>query len=363
MTKINRRSFVKGAAIGAVAAPLATPALAQERIEMAIVATWGRDFPGLGTGAQRYAQTIQDISGGRIQVSYYAAGERVGAFDSFDEVASGNAQGYHAADYYWKGRHPGYGYFTAVPFGLTYTEMNAWIRHGGGQELWDELAGEYGLKAIPAGSTGCQAGGWFNKEINSADDFNGLKMRIPGLGGDVIGKLGGSPVTVPGGQIYENLVSGAIDATEWVGPYNDYFMKFYEAAQYYYTGGMHEPGGGLAFGMNLDFWNGLSDYEKSIIEAACNEEHAASHEENIAKNGEFLAKLANDHGVKIRAFNDDIWDAFGEAAEEVFEEARDHSELAARIYDATLKARGEIGAWTALSDTAYVQKRNNVLGG
>ena len=235
MTKINRRSFVKGAAIGAVAAPLATPALAQERIEMAIVATWGRDFPGLGTGAQRYAQTIQDISGGRIQVSYYAAGERVGAFDSFDEVASGNAQGYHAADYYWKGRHPGYGYFTAVPFGLTYTEMNAWIRHGGGQELWDELAGEYGLKAIPAGSTGCQAGGWLNKEINSADDFNGLKMRIPGLGGDVIGKLGGSPVTVPGGQIYENLVSGAIDATEWVGAWNDEIMKFYEAAKFYYT--------------------------------------------------------------------------------------------------------------------------------
>ena len=166
MTKINRRSFVKGAAIGAVAAPLATPALAQERIEMAIVATWGRDFPGLGTGAQRYAQTIQDISGGRIQVSYYAAGERVGAFDSFDEVASGNAQGYHAADYYWKGRHPGYGYFTAVPFGLTYQEMNAWIRHGGGQDLWDELAGEFGLKAIMAGSTGTQAGGWFNKEIN-----------------------------------------------------------------------------------------------------------------------------------------------------------------------------------------------------
>ena len=261
MTKMNRRSFVKGAAIGAVAAPLAAPALAQERIEMAIVATWGRDFPGLGTGAQRYAQTIQDLSGGRIQVSYYAAGERVGAFDSFDEVASGNAQGYHAADYYWKGRHPGWGYFTAVPFGLTYSEMNAWIRHGGGQELWDELAGEFGLKCIMAGSTGTQAGGWFNKEINSADDFNGVKMRIPGLGGDVIGKLGGSPVTVPGGLIYENLVSGAIDATEWVGAWNDEIMKFYEAAKYYYYPGMHEPASQLAAGFNASFWGSLSDVD------------------------------------------------------------------------------------------------------
>ena len=360
MTKINRRSFVKGAAVGAVAAPLATPALAQERIEMAIVATWGRDFPGLGTGAQRYAQTIQDISDGRIQVSYYAAGERVGAFDSFDEVASGNAQGYHAADYYWKGRHPGYGYFTAVPFGLTYSEMNAWIRYGGGQELWDELAGEYGLKAIPCGSTGCQAGGWFNKEIKSADDFNGLKMRIPGLGGDVIGKLGGSPVTVPGGQIYENLVSGAIDATEWVGAWNDEIMKFYEAAKYYYTSGMHEPGSMIAAGFNAKFWADLSDTDRAIIQTAATAENEMMMSEYNGKSGAALERLKTDHGVQIRSFNDDVWDSLAEAADEVFEEARAHSDLADRIHVSFEKARDEIGGWIGLSAGEFLNQRNRI---
>lgn len=360
MSILNRRNFVKGACIGAVVAPLATPALAQERIEMAIVATWGRDFPGLGTGAQRYAQSIQDISGGRIQVSYYAAGERVGAFDSFDEVASGNAQGYHAADYYWKGRHPGFGYFTSVPFGLTYLEMNAWIRHGGGQELWDELSSQFGLKAIMAGSTGTQAGGWFNKEINSPEDFNGLKMRIPGLGGDVIAKLGGSPVTVPGGQIYENLVSGAIDATEWVGAWNDEIMKFYEAAKYYYTSGMHEPGSMIAAGFNQKFWNDLTDTDRAIISAAATSENELMMTEYSGNSGPALARLKNDHGVEIRSFNDDVWDALAGAAEEVFEETRAHSDLAARIHDSCIKSRTEVGAWLGTSTGEYLLQRNRI---
>jgi TRAP-type mannitol/chloroaromatic compound transport system substrate-binding protein len=330
---------------------------------MAIVSTWPRDFPGLGIPAQRLAARIEELTDGEIKVSYFAAGERVGAFDSFDEVASGNAQGYIGADYYWTGKHAGWAPFTAVPFGLTSTEIDAWIKYGGGQELWDELAGSFGLKNFACGNTGVQMGGWFNKEIESVDDLKGLKMRIPGLGGDVLTKLGASTVSLPGGQIYENLVSGAIDATEWVGPYNDYFMKFYEAAKYYYYPGMHEPGAQLALGMNASWWGSLSKNHQAIIQAACNEENARTMAETNANNGEYLGRLINDHGVVLKEFNDDIYESFGEAAEEVFEEARDHSELAARIYDATLKARSEIGAWTALSDTAYVQKRNNVLGG
>ena len=157
---------------------------------MVMVSTWPRDFPGLGTGAQRLAKRISDMTDGRIQVQSHAAKERVGAFDSFDEVASGNAQAYHAADYYWKGKHLGWAYFTTVPFGPTYTEVNAWIRFGGGQALWDELAGDFGLKCMMAGNTGEQMGGWFNKEINSADDFKGLKMRIPGLGGKIYKAIG-----------------------------------------------------------------------------------------------------------------------------------------------------------------------------
>jgi TRAP-type mannitol/chloroaromatic compound transport system substrate-binding protein len=360
---MERRKFLTGAAVAGAATTLAAPSVAQGKKEMVIVSTWPRDFPGLGLPAQRLAARITELTDGEIDVKYFAAGERVGAFDSFDEVASGNAQAYIAADYYWKGKHAGWSAFTAIPFGLTYTEMDAWIKYGGGQELWDEVAGEFGLKNFACGNTGVQMGGWFNKEINSADDFKGLKMRIPGLGGDVLAKLGASPVSLPGGQIYENLTSGAIDATEWVGPYNDYFMKFYEAAKYYYFPGMHEPGAQLAFGMNGEFWGGLSDNHKAIIEAACNEENARTMAETNANNGAFLNKLVNDHGVQVREFNDDVYDAFGEAAAEVLEEARDHSPLAKKIMDGFVAARSEIGSWTALSDMAYVQKRNRVLNG
>lgn len=365
---MKRREFLKagsvaaGAAAVTAASSLPAPALAQSRTSMVIVSTWPRDFPGLGTGAQRFAQRVSDMSEGKIQVEYFSAGERVGAFDSFDEVASGNAQAYHAADYYWKGKHPGWAYFTSVPFGLTYTEMNAWIRFMGGQQLWDELSTDFGLKCLMCGSTGVQMGGWFNKEINSADDLKGLKMRIPGLGGDVMAKLGASPVSLPGGQIYENLVSGAIDATEWVGPWNDFAMKFYEAAKYYYYPGFHEPGSMLALGMNKDWWEALSASDKLIVEAAASMENDVLMAEYNANNGTFLRKLIEEQGVELRDFNDDVYDSFGEAAEEVFEEARAHSDLANRIHESFAAARADVGGWANLADAAYVAQRNRVLG-
>ncbi|MEC9347945.1 MAG: TRAP transporter substrate-binding protein [Pseudomonadota bacterium] len=360
---MDRRNFLKGAALAGVGtAALAAPAIAQGGKTMTIVSTWPRDFPGLGVSAQRVAARIAELSEGRIKTEYFAAGERVGAFDVFDEVASGNSQAYIGADYYWVGKHPGLAYFTSVPFGMTTIEWNAWIKFKDGQALWDELSGSFGIKSLPVGATGTQAGGWFNKEINSREDLKGLKMRIPGLGGSVMSKLGVSTVSLPGGQIYENLVSGAVDATEWVGPYNDYFMKFYEAAKYYYTAGMHEPGGGLAFGMNASFWGSLTNWEKAIIEAACYEEHAAQFEEACANNGAYLTKLVNDHGVQIRDFSDDVWDAFGEAAAEVFEETRAHSALAAKIDDSFQAALREIGGAMAQFEVRFVNQRNRVLG-
>ena len=357
-----RKASIAGAATAAAASTLPAPAIAQKRIDMVIVSSWGRDFPGLGTGAQRLAKKIQDTSDGRIQVQYFAANERVGAFDAFDEVASGNAQAYHSADYYWKGKHLGWAYFTAVPFGLSYTEMNAWIRFGGGQQLWDELAAEFGLKCVMAGNTGCQMGGWFNKEINSADDLKGLKMRIPGLGGDVMAKLGASPVSIPGGQIYENLVSGAIDATEWVGPWNDSFMKFYEAAKYYYYPGMHEPGSMLALGMNKKWWDGLSKSDQAIIEGAAAHENDMMMAEYNMKSGSALTKLITEQGVKLREFNDDVYDSFAEAAEEVFAGVRAHSPLAKKIDASFVAARKDLGGWSKISDQAFLSQRNRALG-
>lgn len=363
---MDRRSFLRTSALGgtaAAASTLAAPAIAQGGgKQLTIVSTWPRDFPGLGTSAQRLAQSITDMSDGAFNVEYFAAGERVGAFDVFDEVASGNSQAYIGAEYYWSGKHPGFNYFTSVPFGMSTEEWTAWIMFGGGQELWDELSGEFGLKCLTCGSTGTQAGGWFNKEMESPDDFKGLKMRIPGLGGQVMSKLGASTVSLPGGQIYENLVSGAIEATEWVGPYNDYFMKFYEAAKYYYTGGVHEPGGGLGFGMNKSWWEGLSSTEQAILRAACHQEHVAAHSEAWAKNGEYMKKLVDEQGVEVRAFNDDIWDAFGEASAEVFEEVRDHSELAAKIDTGFQEKLREIGGTIAGFQGTFINQRNRVLG-
>jgi len=364
---MERREFIKTAGAGAIAAGAllagGAPAVhAQKTIEITIVTTWPRDFPGLGTGAQRFAQRLTDMTDGRMKVNYFAAGERVKAFDSFDEVASGNAQMYHGAEYYWKGKHAGFPYFCSVPFGLTYSEMNSWIRFGGGQELWDKLGAEFGVKGLMCGNTGSQMGGWFRKEINSPDDLKGLKMRIPGIGGDVMAKLGASPVSLPGGQIYENLISGSIDATEWVGPWNDGFMKFYEAAKYYYYPGMHEPGSMLCIGINKKWWDGLSKSDQMIIEAAASMENDVMMAEFNARNGEALNKLVTEQGVQLREFNDDVYEAFGEAAAEVFEETRKHSELAANIHDSFAKARDEVGSWMKISDQAYLNKRNQVLG-
>ena len=363
---MKRRGFLKKAAAGATgvaAATVAAPAIAQGSREVVMVSTWPRDFPGLGTGAQRIAQALTDMTEGRLQVQYFAGGERVKPFDSFDEVASGNAHIYHAAEYYWKGKHPGFAYFTAVPFGMTAIEMSSWIRWMGGQELWDELSGEFGLKCLMAGNTGVQMGGWFRKEIDSADDLKGLKMRMPGLGGDVLAKLGASPVSLPGSQIYENLISGAIDATEWVGPWNDSFLKFYEAAKYYYYPGMHETGSVLSMGFNRAFWDSLSKTDRLIVEAACAKGHEDMYSEYNAKNGEWLDKLINEQGVQLRKFSDDVADAFGEATEEVFEDVvRGHSPLARRIDEHFQKSMRTVGAWLSIADGEYTRQRNRVLG-
>jgi len=362
---MQRRNLLKSgvaAALGTAASIVSAPAISSARVEINLVTTWPRDFPGVGTGAQRFAKSLADLSDGRIKVNYFAAGERVKAFDALDEVASGNAQMYHGADYYWKGKHPGWSYFCAVPFGLTYTEFNAWMRFGGGEALHDELAANFGVKCLPCGNTGVQMGGWFRKEMHSADDFKGLKMRMPGLGGDVLARLGASPVSLPGGQIYENLMSGAIDATEWVGPWNDSFMKFYEAARYYYYPGMHEPGSSLSLGINKKFWDGLSKTDQLIIRAAAETENSLMMSEFNAKNGAYLAKLINEHGVKLRRFSDDTYDSFGEAAQDVFAEVRAHSALASRIHDSFLHAREEIGGWSKISDVEFMRQRNRVLG-
>ena len=362
---IKRRSFLKKAAAGTAgvaAATVAAPAIAQGRQDVVMVSTWPRDLASLGTNAQRFAQRLTDMSDGRLNVQYFAANERVKAFDSFDEVASGNAQIYHAAEYYWKGKHPGFSYFASVPFGMIAPECDAWIRWMGGQELWDELGAEFGVKGFVGGTSGVQMGGWFRKEMNSVDDFKGLKFRIPGLGGDVLAKLGASPVSLPGGQIYENLISGAIDGTEWAGPFMDSAMKFWEVAKYYYYPGLHEPGTIVGFGVNKAWYDGLSKADQAMVEACCVQTHFELYSEVNAKNGEWLNKFITEQGVELKKFNEDIIDAFGEATEEVFEEVRQHSELTRRIDDSFRASRATVANWISIAESEYFIQRNRVLG-
>ena len=295
-------------------------------------------------------------------MQYFAADERVGAFAAFDEVASGNAQIYHAATYYWKGKHPGLNYFSSVPFGMIVPEFEGWMRWLGGQELFDEITAEFGIKGILGGNTGVQMGGWFRKEINSVDDMQGLKFRMPGLGGDVLAKLGASPVSLPGSQVYENLISGAIDGTEWATPFMDSSMKFWEVAKYYYYPGLHEPGTALTFGMNKSWWDSLPKSDQTLIEGLCHQTNFDLYTESTAKSGEWLHKFITEQGVELRKFNEDIIDAFGEATQEVFEEVRQHSPLAKKIDDSFRQSMASLAGWLSVAEIEYFSQRNRVLG-
>lgn len=376
---MKRRDFLKtGAVLGAGAIALsacgkeedkaespAAPAVAKNKRELKMVTTWPKNFPGLGTGAQRVADQITAMSDGSLTVKLYAAGELVPAMQSFDAVSSGSADMYHGADYYWQGKHKAYNFFTAVPFGLTAAEMDAWLNFGGGQELWDELGKGFGVKGFACGNTGVQMGGWFNKEINTLEDYKGLKIRMPGLGGEVLRRIGAAAVTLPGGEIFPSLQSGAIDATEWVGPWNDLAFGFYKVTKYYYYPGFHEPGSTLSMGMNWGIWDSLSADHKAIVANACQAENNRMFSEYNAKNGDSLDTLITEHNVELRRQSDDILKSIGTAADEVLAEVGATDALSGKVYNSFMDFRKKAMGWTSLSETAYTAARalDKKLGG
>ena len=362
---MDRRSFLKTGTVGAVAAgtvALAAPAIAQGTQQVKMVTTWPRNFPGLGTGAQRVADRITAATGGRIEVKLFAAGELVPAFESFDAVSSGSAEMYHGADYYWQGKHKGFNFFTAVPLGFTAQELEAWMHFGGGQQLWDELAARFGVKCFLAGNTGVQMGGWFRNQITSLDDMKGLKMRMPGLGGEVLRQIGATAVALPGGEIFPALQAGTIDATEWVGPYNDMAFGFQQVLKNYMYPGFHEPGSGLSVGINTAWWDGLSDADKAMIEAACAAENDVMMAEFNARNGDSLEKLVNDFGVQVHRFPDEVFKEIADASEQVVSDTQNQDELGKRIYESYAAFRKRVSAWSRLSDAAYMDARQKALG-
>ncbi|WP_375281183.1 TRAP transporter substrate-binding protein [Pseudooctadecabacter sp.] len=361
---MDRRSFLKNSALGGTAAAattLAAPAYAAGHRTLTMVTSWGRGLAGVHDAAQRAADTITAMSDGTLTVDLKAAGELVGAFESFDAVTSGQADMYHAADYYFVGQHPGYAFFTSVPFGMSPQELMNWYYHGGGNDLHSELGEIFGLKSFLAGNTGPQAGGWFSKEITGPEDFQGLKFRMPGLGGQALGRMGASVQNLPGAEVYQALASGAIDGTEWIGPWADEKAGFQEITKFYYTAGMHEPGAGLSLATNLDVFNELSPAHQKIIEIAAGETHQWNLAQFMNSNGAALQRLQAG-GVKVLEFPDSVWDAMGVAATETMDQYNG-DELYDKIRSSYNTSMAESSSWISQSEGAYRTQRDRVMGG
>lgn len=360
---MDRRSFLKNSALGgsaAAATALAAPAYAQGNRTLTLVTTWGRGLAGVHDSAQRSADMITALTDGQITVDLKAAGELVGAFEVFDAVTSGQADMYHGADYYFVGQHPGYAFFTAVPFGMTAQELVNWYYQDGGMELHDELGQIFGLKSFLGGNTGAQAGGWFRKEITSPEDFQGLKFRMPGLGGQALGKMGASVQNLPGAEVYQALASGAIDGTEWIGPWADEKAGFQEITKIYYTAGFHEPGAGLSLAFNREVFESLTPAQQKICEIVAGEGHQWNLAQFLAENSAALQRLQAG-GVEIREFPDSVWDAMGAASKAVLDENMG-DELFKKIYDSVMASMRSSSAWITRSEGSYRTQRDRVLG-
>lgn len=361
---MDRRSFLKTSALGGTAAAattaLAAPAYAQGKRTLTMVTTWGRGLAGVFDAAQHVADNITAMSDGNLIIDVKAAGELVGAFEVFDAVTSGQADMYHAADYYFLGQHPGYAFYTTMPFGMTAQETSNWYYQGNGAALHDELGQIFGLKSFLAGNTGGQSGGWFRKEINGPEDFNGLKFRMPGLGGKALGKLGASVQNLPGSEVYQALASGALDGTEWIGPWADEKAGFQEITKTYYTAGFHEPGAALVLGTNREVYDSLSPSHQKIVEVAAAETHQWNLAQFLSNNGAALQRLQS-AGVKTLEFPDSVWDAFGKASAEVIAENMG-DELYKKIYDDYQASMKASSAWIKKSEGAYRAQRDRILG-
>ncbi|MFC7332212.1 TRAP transporter substrate-binding protein [Rhodocista pekingensis] len=365
---MKRRAFLTGSAAAAAApavlAPLAAaggvaaPAIASGRMEWRMVTSWPKGLPGVGTGAERLARRIGEMTDGRLTVKVFAAGELVPALQCFDAVANGTAEMAHDAAYYHLSKSEGCAFFTAFPFGLTANELDAWVQHGGAQELWDALYAPFGLKPFLAGNTGTQMFGWFRKEIRSVADLRGLKIRTPGNNGRILARLGATVVNVPGGEIYGNLQSGALDAAEWVGPFNDLALGFYQVAPYYYSPGVQEPGAGLQLTVSKAKYEALPADLRTVIAQAAQAENNDMLAEYTARNGAALATLVRQHGVRLRRLPEDVLTALGGAANEVLNEIHGAGDpLTRRIIESYVRFRAEVVPWSRVGEFTLEQAR------
>ncbi|WP_209426184.1 TRAP transporter substrate-binding protein [Pararhodobacter sp. SW119] len=359
---MDRRSFLRTSAVGTAAAAtgtLAAPAIAQGNTTWRMVTTWPRNFPGLGVGAQRLAERITAATDGQLTIQVFTAGEMVPALQSLDAVIDGSAEMSHGAAYYWQNKSVGLSFFTGVPYGMTSRELAAWVRYMGGQEIWDEIYDQFGVKGFLSGDTGTQAGGWFSNELTGIDDVQGMRFRTPGLGGQVWQKMGASVTNLAAGEIFAALQTGTLDAAEFVGPYNDLALGFHQVRKHYYTSSFIEPGLATELVVDKAKFEALPSNLQRIIEDVCQAEYDQVASDFYANDPRALATLVNEHGVTAHsAFPDSILEAGADAAKELLTEILDSNDpLTKRTAESFVESLNILRARTEGTDKTFLDAR------
>jgi len=330
-------------------------------IEWKLVTTWPKGLPGLGAAPENFARRVNEASGGRLRIKVFGAGEIVPAFEVFDAVSRGVAEAGHGASYYWKGKIPAAVFYTAVPFGMTAQEANGWLHYGGGLALWRELYAPFGVIPFAGGSTGVQMAGWFNTRLNSREDLVGLKMRIPGLAGEVFDAAGGSAVRIAGGEVYTSMQTGVIDAVEWVGPYNDRTLGLMEVGEYYYYPGWHEPGAMLETIVNADALAALPEDLQAIVRIAARATNTDMLDDFTANNSESLQILLRDFDTEVLPLPDDVMDALYEQSQIAIQALVDADPMAKKIAASYFVFAEKVRNYHEISERAYLNGRDRLL--
>lgn len=368
MSKFKRKNFIKGIAAGTIALPFvirglgggqrahsqsAPGIISGKKYQWRMVTTWPPNFPVVGEGCNLFAKWVNEMSGGRMEIKVYGGGELVPPLEVFDAVKSNAAEMGSGASYYWVGKAPAAPFFTTIPFGMNAQQANAWMMSGGGLQLWEELYADFGLIPIPGGNTGFQMGGWFNKEINSMADFDGLKMRMPGLGAKVLQAAGGTPVLLAGGEIFTGLERGVIDATEWIGPYHDYLMGFHQIAKYYYSPGWHETGSVLEMIVNKDKFNELPLDLQQIIRTASYRVNHWMLSEFEAKNAIYLEKLIKEENVDVREYPKEVLTELKSITRSVMADVAKEDSFSNKVYNSYIDFMKKASIWAKSSEKIF----------
>jgi len=349
---MKRRKFIVGAGIGAAAAPLAAPAIAQGVIRWRLASSFPKSLDTIYGAAEVLAKRVTESSGGKFEIRVFAAGEIVPGLQVLDAVQAATVECGHTANYYYVGKDPTFAFDTALPFGLNSRQQTAWMYAGGGQQMMAELFNAYSVVSMPAGNTGAQMGGWFTKEIKSSEDFKGVKMRIGGFAGQVLTKLGLVPQLLAAGDFYPALEKGTIDAAEWVGPYDDEKLGFNKVAKFYYYPGFWEGGPQLSAIVNKTAWEGLSSDNKSIFQAAAWEAHVAMQAKYDAQNPVALRRLVAG-GTQLKVFSNETLLACLKAANELYDETSEKNPLFKKVYESWRRFRTDQFQWFRTNEAAY----------